>query len=248
MTRTMIRALLACAMLASPAAAQVNLFSDNEARERLAQLEAQLAELENDISVAKQENSQLTLDKQQLLDQIRGLSALVEETNVTAARQGTRIQEVDAKLSEQISAAAERINESLDEISSELSGNAADSYQEALDAYASGDSPLAEQIWLEMLVRYPDSAYEVATRIWLARLELARNAPESARDELLSLLAEFPEHQRIPDIYVLLTEIAESSGDVSDARYWEERLLDSYPASTAADFIRLDRLRSSTNR
>lgn len=237
MSRISVRA-LAFLLLAAPASAQ--LFSDDEARERLASMEERMAQLEDQLRALSQESAALTLEKQKLLAQLRTLSGVVEETNVTAARQATRIGEVDSKLSAEINLAEKRLDKSIEQLSQVLTDSAKELYGRALDSYTAGNVTQATQTLDNLLVRYPASSFEVPARYWLARFAVIQSNQEVAKDALLALLAAHPDHPRIPDIIVLLAEIAAQQGQTTEVFYWRNRLIERHPSSTATDFLRLD--------
>lgn len=231
--------------LAGPASAQVNLFSDDEARERLTALETKLAELEAQLQNLNRQNAALTAEKQNLLQSLRDLSGVVEETNVTAARQASRIEEVDSKLSGEIDATAQQFTATIDQLTQDLTETPAIHYARAVTALEQGNLLLAQKTWQDLLLRYPESEFEVASRYWLARLAFDRQEYAVAHDALLAVLTRYPQHARVPDVLSLLAETALAQGDYAQQTYWHNRILTRHPASAAADALRLDSFRTT---
>ena len=242
MIRIFIRGIILLGLLVNPAFAQVNLFSDDEAREKLDELEQRLDALDAQVKTLSQSSSNLTVEKQHLLEEIRALSGIVEQTNVTASRQATRIQEVDSKLINEIGLAEQRIAEEIQKLEYSLTVNPNELYAQAIEAYNARDPITAESRWREILQRFPDSQYELPTRIWLARLQIDIAEYDVAKDALLALVAKYRVHPRIPEVYNLLAEVANYQFEPLVVRYWRRQILEQFPDSAIADDIRLNNL------
>lgn len=221
-----------------PAHGQVSLFKDEEAREKLAEIEGKLEIVQANLRTLASEAAELNNQKQELLRLVRQLSGLVEEANMVSNRHDTRIDEIDSLITTEGEELSRTIKESFGRVSNAMVSNDAGLYDRGVRAYHKLDYEGAEKDLRELLLRYPASSYADASTFWLGRLLHDKGNSIEAQETLLGLLASHPDSARIPDALLLLTVIAIEQGDDDAAQSLRRKLLEQHPASAAADQLR----------
>lgn len=240
-SRTLIRVVIACLLATvAPVRAQVDLFQDDEARARQVELTERLDQLEIDLRRLSHSGSSLTADKQEILALVRELSGLLEDTNATAARQASQINELDRDLDSKLTTAVQQLEGKIQGLAATMVNNADKLYARALQARNQNQAPRATTLLRDLLHRFPDSKFVPAARYWLGQLAHDAGNFDNAEDELVALLAGHPDHARIPDAISLLHAIAVQRGSVAEQKHWQQQLLKKHPASAAADRLRIE--------
>lgn len=226
----------ALAFCACGAQAQVRtLFEDDEARAKLAELDAKIAALEGNIRTLAAETVKLNAKKRELLDMARELSGLIEENGQLASRQDARIEAIGRRIDGEGAALRQSIAEGYAELRAEIESTDGELYERALAAYGRMEYAAAENAIDELLLRYPASRYAHSALFWLGQMQRDQGYDIAAQDALLRLVAEYPESTRVPDALLALEDLARTLGDEERARHWRQRLLRQHPTSAAAD-------------
>jgi len=87
-----------------------------------------------------------------------------------------------------------------------------------------------------LLVKYPEGALAPNCHYWLGDLYASKNAPEidKAQGHFQLLLKKFPGHAKVPDALFKMGKIHKDRGDKAKAKAFFERVVASYPQSSAA--------------
>lgn len=87
-----------------------------------------------------------------------------------------------------------------------------------------------------LLVKYPNGALAPNCHYWLGDLYASKNSPEidKAQGHFQLLLKKFPGHAKVPDALFKMGKIHKDRGDKAKAKAFFERVVASYPQSSAA--------------
>jgi tol-pal system protein YbgF len=87
-----------------------------------------------------------------------------------------------------------------------------------------------------LLVKYPNGALAPNCHYWLGDLYASKNSPEidKAQGHFQLLLKKFPSHAKVPDALFKMGKIHKDRGDKAKAKAFFERVVASYPQSSAA--------------
>ena len=232
-------ALAAAALAAASASASAQvldqLFEDEEARAKLSELDLKITALENNIQTLASETVKLNTTKRELLEKIRELSGLLEETNQMVEQQDTELSKIDGRIGSESTKLKEAIDKGYASLRSQLKSNDQDLYERGLTAYNKDAYQAAEKAFDELLLRYPASSYAHAALFWQGQMQRDQGYDVAAQDVLLRLVADYPDSPRLPDALLLLEQISIALGDQELAEYWQRRLLEQHPTSAAAD-------------
>ena len=187
----------------------------------------------------------LNNEKRELLNAVRALSGIIEETHLLSATQNSRIEEIDDEIATRSAELSTRIERKFKEIQELIKYEDEVLYNDALQDFSERNYLAAEKNFDELLLRYPDSLYAHAALFWLASIQIEQNYHDVAKETLMQLLAKYPNSPRIPDAIILLEEIAIIENDQLAAQHWLDLLLDRYPVSPAADRRRFEIAQSS---
>ncbi len=239
-TRTLAALTLAAqlSLCALPASGQVSLFKDEEAREKLAEIEGKVELVQGNLRRLAAEAAELNNEKQELLRLIRQLSGLVEEANLIANRHDARIDEIGGYIETEGEALGRRIDEGFDRVAGAMVSNDAKLYDRGVRSHHDLDYDAAERDLRELLLRYPASRFAHAATYRLGLLLHERGSLAESQETLTGLLASHPDSPRVPDALLLLAQMASERGDEAVADGLRRRLLDNHPASSAADRLR----------
>ena len=238
--KTFAAMLLAAAVAAggSPAHAQVSLFKDEEARQKLAELEEKVELIQANLRTLASEAANLQSEKQELLTLIRQMSGLVEEANLISSKHDSRITEIDGKIEASGEELDRTIKENFGKVAAALVSDDMALYDRGILSYHTFDYDKAEGHFRELLLRYPASAYAHASTYWLGRLLYDKGNIVESQETLQGLLVSHPNSPRVPDALHLLSQIASDQGDKEYAAILRRKLLEQHPSSAAADSLR----------
>lgn len=239
-TRTLAALALAAqlSVCALPASGQVSLFKDEEAREKLAEIEGKVELVQGNLRRLAAEAAELNNEKQELLRLIRQLSGLVEEANLIANRHDARIDEIGGYIETEGEELGRRIDEGFERVAGAMVSNDAKLYDRGVRSHHLLDYTAAERDLRELLLRYPASRFAHAATYRLGLVLHETGSRAEAQETLIGLLAAHPDSPRVPDALLLLSRIADEQGDGAVAEGLRRRLLESHPASAAADRLR----------
>lgn len=221
--------------MALPAPAQVSLFDDEEARQKLAELEEELALLQGSVRKIAAEAVKLNNEKRELLELLRQLSGQLEETQLTSSRHDSRIDEINVLVTTEGNRLRDKMESGYEQVRSDLVSSDAELYARALALYERTDYVSAEKSFDELLLRFPASQYAPAAHYWLGLIQLDQTLLAGARETFSKLLVDHPGSSRVPDAIRQLEQIAILSGDLAAAEHWQRQLLQNHPTSAAAD-------------
>ena len=221
-----------------PVHGQVSLFKDDEAREKLVELEDKLGLIQANLRKMASEAAELNNQKQELLQLIRQLSGLVEEANLVSNRHDARITEIGSQVTTESEELGRKIEQHFGNVAAAMVSDDANLYDKGVRTYHSLDYDGAESIFHELLLRYPASAYAHASTFWLGQLQYDKGNFLVSQETLTGLLVSHPDSPRVPDALLLLSRIASEQGDGEAANSLRVRLLNRHPASAAADLLR----------
>jgi len=256
MRAALVQGALALALVAGASPAHA-LFGDDEARkaildlrgrvqehqdtteQRLAKIEAQLAELTSRLS-----NTQL--DNQAQVDQLRQeISKLRGQVEV----QAHELAVTQRQLRDQLATVDNRIKR-FEPVDVEIDGNKATvdqsekkAFEAALALFRGGDFKSALVAFNQFQSQYPDSAYAPAVYFWIGSSQFALKDYKAAIASHQALVSRFPQNPRVPDALLNMGYAQAESGDRAGARRTLQSIVDKHPQSPAAQLAR-DRIAS----
>ena len=229
-------AVVACGVVyATAAVGQVSLFKDEEARQRIDELDAQLELLIGNMRQMATEAARLNTEKQELLELVRELSGLVDEANRTSANHNTRLSDLAAKVDAETQSLDKQINAQFNQLAANISSDDTELYNQAISTYYEQKLDTAASLLHKLLRQSPTSAYGDAARYWLGRMQFEQGNTLAAQETLTELVTLHPDSERAPDALLLLEVIATQRDAPIAAAHWRLILLERYPASAAAD-------------
>lgn len=231
--------------------AHAGLFDDDEARRAIVELRQNQSELRTQVDANRQglteelrktneENVQLRkslLDTQNQLEAIRSdLAKLRGQTEVLARDMA----DVQRKQKDDMQAMDERMRK-LEPSKVTVDGKEffADpvekrDYESALGIFRKGDFERAQVALVDFLTRYgANSGYRVPALFWLGNAQYALKDYKESITNFRSLIAAAPDHMRVPESLLAISNCQLEMKDSKAARKTLEELLKTYPSSEA---------------
>lgn len=231
--------------------AHAGLFDDDEARRAIVELRQNQAELRTQVDANRQnlleelrkageENVQLRkslLDTQNQLEALRSDQAKLRGQNEVLARD---MADVQRKQKDDLQALDERMRKlepakvSVD--GKEFLAEPAEKrdYESALAIFRKGDFERAQVALVDFLTRYSaNSGYRVPALFWLGNAQYALKDYKESITNFRSLIAAAPDHMRVPEALLAISNCQLEMKDSKAARKTLEDLLKSFPTSEA---------------
>ena len=114
-------------------------------------------------------------------------------------------------------------------------------FEAAMAELRKTEFPLAAQLYQQFLRRHPDSGYGPAVHYWLGNTHYALREYKEAIAAYQRLIAQAPEHSRVPEAMLAIANCQTELKDVRAAKRSLEDLVKAHPQSEAASTAR-DRL------
>jgi tol-pal system protein YbgF len=111
-------------------------------------------------------------------------------------------------------------------------------YDQALKKYFSGDYAQARADFLVFASRYPDHPLQPNALYWLAETHYAQQQYVQAILVFKELTRRFPQSHKVPDALLKAGYAYERLGDIPNARFHLQIVLDDYPNTPAARLAR----------
>lgn len=233
------------------APAQAGLFSDDEARKQVQQVEARVQKLETGVvlkletSIEQHTKSMLDLQGQieALNNEIRKLRGQNEELahglQDAEKREKDFYVDLDARLRhfESAEEAAKDTPPSSSAAPSDPLDPAVENraYEAAYGLYRKGNYPDALKGFREFLGKYPDSVHVANTHYWMGNAQLELKDHQGALATFQDLLKNFPSGSKTADVLFNIAACQQELKQNAAANKTLKQLIAKYPASEAAD-------------
>ena len=242
-------AALAAALCLGGAAAQAQLFGDDQARQAILDLRQRLDQTIVAQNRLVDENAQLRstlIEMQQQIDTLRGelmaLRGQQEELQRSAddlrRSQEAARQALDERLAppQQPAAGADGAGSSAAAGSGEAASGADEQkdYDAALAVFRSGDFKAAQKSFATFVKKYPRSGLAPSALFWLGNAQYATRNYKEAISNFRSLLTAVPKHERAPEAMLAIANCQIELKDQRAARATLQQLIKTYPRSEAA--------------
>lgn len=237
-----------CALLSSSIPASAGLFDDEEARRAILDLRQRIeaSKLETDQKVgeesrrAAEEAAQLRrglIDLQNQLEATKADLAKVRGLNEQLARDvadGQRKQKDASQTLEDRLRKLEPVKVTLD--GREFLAEPAEKrdYEAGFAVFRKGDFASAEVVLIDFINRYAQSGYRPSALFWLGNAQYATKDYKDALANFRTLVAQTPDHIRVPEALLAIANCQLELKDTKGARKTLEELIGAYPSSEAA--------------
>jgi tol-pal system protein YbgF len=239
-----MRRLALALALAWGAAAQAQLFDDNEARRRIEELRRQVQANEqalvDRLSKVEDRGALLTLASQ--LEALRGdlarvrgqLEVMQNQLENADRRQKDLYVDIDARL-RKLEQAREQAAAG-DKAAADGAALAAETkvYEAALNQFKLGSYALAISGFQGFLITYPQSKLAPSAQYWIGNSHFAQRDYKQAVAAQQKVLQAWPDDPKAPDAMLNIASSQEALGDRRGAQKTLEALLARYPESAAA--------------
>ena len=251
MRTALLQTTLALALAAAAAPAHA-LFGDDEARkaildlrgrvqehqeatdQRLARIEAQLAELANRLSNTQLDQQSLVDQLNQQISKLRGqVEVQAHELSVTQRQLRDQLATVDNRIKR-----FEPVDVEIDGGKATVDQSEKKAFEAALALFRAGDFKAALGAFSQFQGQYPDSAYAPATYFWIGSSQFALKDYKAAIASHQTLVGKFPQNPRVPDALLNIGYAQAESGDRAGARQTLQSIVDKHPQSPAAQLAR----------
>ena len=241
---TTFRVITATVLLAASAAAQAQLFPDNEARKAIIELRANDEKQKQDLAAQNKDlNEQLQAVKRSLLelssqlDQVRGELARQRGTNEQLARDVADLQRRQKDIAQGVDERMRKIEpQKVTVDGKEFLADAEEKrlFDEAMAIVRAGDFPGAASAFSNFLRRYPQSGFGDSSRFWLGNALYGKRELREAITMFRTFISNAPDHARVPEAMLAIANSQSESKDTKGARATLTELLKKYPQSEAA--------------
>jgi tol-pal system protein YbgF len=216
-------------------AAQAGLFDDNEARQKIQDMQTAF-----EARIETQSKAQLELATQLmgLREEISRLRGEIETLNYESAQAKKRLQDLyldlDSRLSRMestpgsSSGGSGRVTEMPD---TQAEGQA---YENALAQFKAGKYAAAAKSLADFVQTYPESDMTPGAQFWLGNAYYAQKQYREAIDAQLVVTTRWPDSTRAPDAMLTIANCQRDMGNQSASRRTLTNLIEKYPASQAA--------------
>jgi tol-pal system protein YbgF len=239
-----LRALAAVMLALAAAAAQAQLFPDNEARKAILELRATDEKLKADLAAQNKELAdQLATIKRSLLE----LSSQIEQVRAELARQrggneqlARDVAELQRRQKDIASGVDERMRKiepqrvSLDGKEFVADPEEKRQFDEAMAIVRAGDFPGAASALQNFQKRWPASGFGDSARFWLGNALYGKRELAPAITMFRTFIANAPDHQRVPEAMLAIANSQTELKDTRGARATLTELVRKYPQSEAA--------------
>jgi tol-pal system protein YbgF len=236
------------ALLSASVSVHAGLFDDEEARRAILDLRQRIeaSKQETDQKVgeeskrASEEVAQLRrglLDLQNQLEATKTELAKVRGLNEQLARdvaEGQRKQKDSAQLLEDRLRKLEPVRVTLD--GREFLAEPAEKrdYETGFAVFRKGDFASAEVVLIDFINRYAQSGYRPSALFWLGNAQYATKDYKDALANFRTLVAQTPDHSRVPEALLAIANCQLELKDTKGARKTLEELTNAHPTTEAA--------------
>lgn len=176
---------------------------------------------------------------QQLQQEVLQLRGMVEELNhqidVMQKQERERYLDLDMRIN-QIQSGAGPIKQSGSAVSSLAVGDDKALYERASKLRKDGKYPEAIAVLQQLLAQSPKGVYAPYSEYWLGELYMVAEPVDldKAKRHFVNLLANHPDHVKVPDAMYKLGKLYASKGETSKAKSTLSALVKQYPDKSAA--------------
>jgi tol-pal system protein YbgF len=237
--------LLICLCLVSSHAA-AGLFSDDEARKQVKQLEERVVKLEQALASSEADKEQFvrsTLDLQMQMDalntELRKLRGQNEEFmhNLQDAekRQKDFYIDLDTRLRriEAGDATAERVVGTKDVSADPVSENRA--FEAAYSFYKAENYPNAATAFRDFLKSYPQSVHEANVRYWMGNAYFLVKDCKNSVSSYQVLIDKYQDHPRVPEAMLNIADCQMTLNNKTAAKKTLKQITSQFPGSDASE-------------
>lgn len=237
-----------CALLSASLSVHAGLFDDEEARRAILDLRQRIEAGKQDTDQkvgeeskrASEEAAQLRrglLDLQNQLEVTKAELAKVRGLNEQLARDvsdGQRKQKDAAQALEDRLRKLEPVRVTLD--GREFMAEPAEKrdYEAGFAVFRKGEFASAEVVLIDFINRYAQSGYRPSALFWLGNAQYATKDYKDALANFRSLVAQTPDHMRVPEALLAIANCQLELKDTKGARKTLEDLSAAYPLTEAA--------------
>jgi len=239
--------IVAAMLLLCAAAAQAQLFPDNEARKAILELRgtdeaqakrlAELASANKDLLGEVQQLRRSLLELNNQLEALRTDLARQRGGNEQLARDVAELQRQQKDLAQGVSDRIRRLEPQTVAVDGKEFLADADEkrlYDEAFAFIRSGDFAGAANAFNAFTRRYPASGYLDSVRFWLGNAQYGKREYKEAIGSFRAFIIGAPDHSRVPEAMLAVANCQAEMKDPKAARATLAELLKRYPQSEAA--------------
>lgn len=174
--------------------------------------------------------------------EIRELRNLLEENSILVDRsvelQQQRYLDLDARLLELSKITSVEDSESEDSAISSTSDEERELFRNALVLFEESRYAEALELFTEIIIAFPFGDYAAEAYFWSGELFLAQLKYEDAKLSFLSVVDQFPDHERISDSLYKLGEIERVQGNATEALNYYSKVITNFAESGAAQLAK----------
>ncbi len=248
------RVLLLSLGLAGSLSAHAGLFDDNEARQAILDLRAEVKQL-HEVDIAKLAEQNSTLQRS-LLD----LQAQIEQLKQSNAQQTGRLEELENRINTAASnpSPAEKTAEAqppatdtgisthmgggvqvkLDGQNLEVSAEEKRQFDASLALFQAGNFAGAERALTRLAAQNPSTAYAPWLHYWVGNSQFAQKRYAPAVESFKRVISLAPSNPKAPEAALSIANCQSQLGQAAEAKRTLENLTKVYPRSEAADSAR----------
>ncbi len=237
--------------LGAASAAHAGLFDDNEARQAILDLRAEVKQLrEEDLASLREQNQSL---QRSLLD----LQAQIEQLKQTGAQQTGRLEELENRIQTAAantaqaetapavvadvgssSAVGDRVQVRLDGQVLEVSGEEQRQFEASLALFQAGNFAGAERALSRLAAQNPQTAYAPWVQYWIGNSQFAQKRYAPAISSFKRVISLAPSNPKAPEAALSIANCQGQLGQAAEAKRTLQNLIQVYPRSEAADSAR----------
>lgn len=231
--------------------ASAGLFDDEEARKAILDLRQKVQDSAEEMRHSAEDGAQLRrslIELQNQLESVRSELAQLRGQNEQMARDLTELQRRQKDTVQSLDDRLRKFEPATVTVDGrEFSAEVAEKrdYDAALAIFRKGEFANAQVALVDFLNRNPSTGYRPSALFWLGNAQYATKDYKAALASFRGLVAQAPDHMRVPEAVLAIANCQMEMKDNKAARKTLEELLAKYPASEAAAAAkdRLTRLR-----
>jgi tol-pal system protein YbgF len=250
-TTLLLKTSLAGLALLLSAAAQAQLFPDNDARKAIVELRQQLEQYKAEQAKVVQQQTtadkELTEQLQQLRRSLLDLNNQIETLKAELARQrganeqlARDVADVQRKQKDIAQGVDDRIRKlepqkvSVDGVEFLADAEEKRQYDEAFAQFRGGDFPNAGNAFSAFIRKFPGSGYLASARFWLGNALYAKRDLPGAVYVLRQFMNDAPDHPKVPEALLAVANCQSEMKDNRAAKVTLADLIKRFPQSEAA--------------
>jgi tol-pal system protein YbgF len=246
-TTLRLKTTLAGLALLLSAAAQAQLFPDNEARKAVVELRQQLEQAKAEQAKQQAVDKELTEQIQQLRRSLLDLNNQLETLKAELARQrganeqlARDVSDVQRKQKDIAQGVDDRIRKlepqkvSADGVEFLADAEEKRQYEEAFALFRGGDFSNAGNAFSAFIRKFPGSGYLASSRFWLGNALYAKRDLPGAMYVLRQFMNDAPDHPKVPEALLAVANCQSELKDNRAAKLTLNDLIKRFPQSEAA--------------